>query len=320
MTVIWVPTDTHSGKTSNSNISDAISDAKSIGAEYVFLLGDVTDNSTDAQWDNIWNLINNGEIPANRWYMLAGNHDVDYGKTLAEVEVQMQRGNPTADYYLGTLNSRAYGVFIGNLLFLMMSDIGSADGYPLCQGDWTDEMMSWWKDAVKQYYNKCNVITCTHQHVYDTNKGSTASDTFISYINRDHEQSDEIVNWIQQYPIVAWLNGHTHGSSRDPNGIATKYNCVFVDCDSIATWNGTYNPTDSKFLMVNSSDTEIQVKHYNHETNEWESDYSGTIPLKFPFDPTWTPSVPPPPHEIPCIDFGKCKGFRRWILPDKRWG
>ena len=280
---IWIFTDCHIGRLPTSDFQNAINDIKNVAyPDLVLALGDLVNDSLESQFDTYLS-IKNGSGLADRWFELLGNHDISYGTIT-------QRG---ACDKLGI--EPCYEVIVGNLVFLMVSDIGTPDGsqYNQVCGDVTDEQWNWIQQKLA-YWNKLpvNLFLCTHQPPYNSTYSSTESCMY--QINRDW------ASLLDRYKVDVWLHGHVHSSSVYSPWQTTWHNCKVISCNSLANWCifGA-NPIDSKVMYINEGEKEALFKYRNHETQSWNSTYDVTIPLRYAFDPNWTPEEVPQIPQLP---------------------
>jgi len=276
---IWVWTDMHVGRLATADIQSAIDDIKNnVGVDMVLGLGDMVDDGLASQMDSYLSIRNNSGLKP--WYELLGNHDVDYSMTFNEALSKI--GRPPL-----------YEVRVGNIVFIMISDIGQMDGYTVTCGDVKNDV---WQTLEQRldYWNKqkANVILCTHQPPYNSVYSSTESCMY--QVGKD---------WgalLDKYKVDAWLHGHIHSSSIYSPWTVTWHNCKIVSCSSLANWCAFgSNPIDSKVLFISEGSETILAKYRNHETQSWNSTYDITIPLRYAFDPNWTPEEVP--EEVPQI-------------------
>lgn len=52
-------------------------------------------------------------------------------------------------------------------------------------------------------------------------------------------------------------------------------------------------------MYINEGEKEALFKYRNHETQSWNSTYDVTIPLRYAFDPNWTPEEVPQIPQLP---------------------
>ena len=194
-----------------------------------------------------------------------------------------------------------YAFRVGNILFLMMSDInepsqtigrGDLGGNPA--GVVSGETFAWWKGMVEA--NSNSIIVSAHHYML--------KDTTVASGEWEGMQKDEDGHWQSRYhgfkPLGApkgasylyfvdsrpdaqafehyleanpgavdiWLGGHTHTNPDDTWGgkshVETKWDTHFVNVSAISRYHGALNISMSRLLTFTQGSPEVRVRCYMH--------------------------------------------------------
>ncbi|MHC4874758.1 MAG: hypothetical protein ACYTFY_23160 [Planctomycetota bacterium] len=194
-----------------------------------------------------------------------------------------------------------YSFQVGNMLFLMMSDInepsqtvgrGDLGGNPA--GVVSGETFEWWKDMVSE--NKDSIIISAHHYML--------KETTVASGDWEGMRKDENGDWVWHYhglkpegaPIGAsylyfvdskpdsgafenfldknqgavdiWRGGHTHTHPDDTYGdkthIEKKWGTNFINAACVSRWHGKTNVPKSRLLNFENGSNKVKVGCYMH--------------------------------------------------------
>ncbi len=210
-----------------------------------------------------WFRASQGKSRARVWYEIAGNHDVR-SKDI---------------FSLFFTRPPYYGVRVGNLLLLFLSDESVASMTTI-----SDEAFDWWREMVR---NNRELIVVTVTHAYLRSSGLLGS----AIKSRQIDQSDRFEQVLREEKVVLWASGHSHL----PHGLVGTVNrknslggTIFVNVASIDT--GRLLDSQSRlFLFRQGSDT-VWMRSRNHTKGRFEPTLDYTINLGKPF--SWDGSEP----------------------------
>jgi hypothetical protein len=200
-----------------------------------------------------------------------------------------------------------YSFQVGNVLFLMMSDIneptqtigrGDLGGNP--SGVVSGETFEWWKDMVSE--NRDLIIVSAHHYML--------KDTTVASGDWEGMRKNEDGEWVQHYhglkpqgtPVGAsylyfvdskpdsgvfesflknnkeavdvWLGGHTHTHPDDNYGNKThvekKWGTNFINAACVSRHHGSTNVPMSRLMNFENGSSKVKVKCYMH-TDEFMS-------------------------------------------------
>ncbi len=199
-----------------------------------------------------------------------------------------------------------YSFRVGNLLFLMMSDIneptqkvgrGTLGGNP--GGVVSGETFRWWKRMVEE--NRSSLIVTAHHYVLkDTTIGSGEWEgmqrdengawhsAYHGYFPRGTPQGASFLYWVDSKPdsgafeavlaaapaqIDLWLGAHTHSSPDDTLGqkshIQRRWGTTFINASGLTrfhSWVQNGVPRSWLFTFTDGSD-EVVARCYLHESD-----------------------------------------------------
>lgn len=192
-----------------------------------------------------------------------------------------------------------YSFRIGNLLFLMMSDInepsqkvgrGTLGGNP--GGVVTGETFAWWKKMVESNHDKI-IISAHHYMLKNTTVASGEwegmrkdengnwKSHYHGHFPQGSPQGASYLYWVDSKPdaqaferylaahpgaIAMWLGGHTHTHPDDTYGgkshIETKWGVHFLNVSALSANHGRTNIPMSRVLTIEGD--QVRVRCYLH--------------------------------------------------------
>ncbi|MSV29601.1 MAG: hypothetical protein EXQ52_12785 [Bryobacterales bacterium] len=215
-----------------------------------------------------------------------------------------------------------YSFRIGNLLFLMMSDInepsqkigrGELKGNP--GGVVTGETFEWWKKMVES--NRDKIIVSVHHYMLknttvasgewegmrkDENgnwkshyhgyfpQGSPKGASYLYWVDSKPD-AQAFESYLESHPgsIAMWLGGHTHTNPDDTYGgkshIETKWGVHFVNVSALSANHGSANIPMSRVLTIQGN--QVRVRCYLHTSKfapqGWYAKSERLLRLSMPF-------------------------------------
>ncbi len=194
-----------------------------------------------------------------------------------------------------------YSFRVGNLLFLMMSDVnektqkigrGDLGGNP--GGVVTGETFRWWKQMVDDHAD--DVILSTHHYML--------KDTTVASGEWEGMKKDQGFNWRSNYhgyfpegspngasylyfvggkpdsgafekhlanqpgAVDFWFGGHTHTHPDDTHGgkrcIETKWGTHFINAASLTRFHAPHSVPQSRLLTFTEGSDQVRVQFYMH--------------------------------------------------------
>lgn len=194
-----------------------------------------------------------------------------------------------------------YSFRVGNILFLLMSDINEAS-QKIGRGDLggnpggvvTGETFAWWKQMVESHPEDI-IISAHHYMVKDTTVASGEwegifKDDEGNWINGYHgykplgapkgasylyfvdgkPDAQAFETYLSEHPgaVDLWFGGHTHTNPDDTCGgkshIETKWGVHFINVASISKYHGSLNISQSRHLTFKPGSNEVRVRCYQH--------------------------------------------------------
>jgi len=194
-----------------------------------------------------------------------------------------------------------YTFRVGNLLFLMMSDV-NAPGQAVGRGDLggnpagavSADTFSWWCDAVERHPD-ANVVSVHHYMPKDT---TVASGEWEGMVRGDdgHWQSgyhgykplgapkgasylyfvdgvpdaQAFERHMEAHPgcVALWLGGHTHTHPDDTTGgkshIESRWGTHFINAAAVSRYHGQRNISMSRHLTFSAGSHKVRVQCYMH--------------------------------------------------------
>ncbi len=215
-----------------------------------------------------------------------------------------------------------YSFTVGNIVFLMMSDInepsqrpgrGTLGGNP--GGVVSGETFEWWKKQVES--NRGKIIVSAHHYMLKNTTvasgewegmrkddagnwkghyhgyypaGSPRGASYLYWVDgRPDAQAFE--RYLQAHPgaIAVWLGGHTHTNPADTFGgkshIETKWGVHFINVSALSDFHGRENIAMSRPMTI--SGDRLRVRCYLHSDRYakrgWHAPGERTLALPRPF-------------------------------------
>jgi len=195
-----------------------------------------------------------------------------------------------------------YSFCVGNVLFLLMSDInepsqkvgrGDLGGNPA--GVVTGETFAWWKDQVAAHPNHI-IISAHHYMLKETTvasgdwqglkkddeghwqshyhgykaQGAPIGASYLYFVDSQPD-SGAFENYLEAHPgsVDLWLGGHTHTHPDDICGgkshIETKWGGThFINVACLSRFHGPENVPKSRLLSFTEGSDEVRVQCYMH--------------------------------------------------------
>lgn len=224
-----------------------------------------------------------------KWIDPMGEHtefsNVDSGKRPYRVEGTWER----------------YAFRVGNILFLMMSDIneptqkigrGDLGGNP--GGVVSGETFRWWKRMVESNQNSI-VISVHHYMLKDTTvasgewegmnrdavgnwrsgyhgykpEGTPEGASYLYFVDSKPD-AQAFERYLAEHPgaVDIWLGGHTHAHPDDTCGgkshVEEKWGTHFINAACLSRYHGTTNVPKSRVLTFREGSRDVRVRCYMH--------------------------------------------------------
>ena len=194
-----------------------------------------------------------------------------------------------------------YSFRVGNILFLMMSDIneptqkigrGDLGGNPA--GVVSGETFEWWKQQVEA--NPHSIIISAHHYMLkdttvasgewegmekDENGrwksryhgykplGAPKGASYLYFVD-SQPNAQAFEKYLEAHPsaIDLWIGGHTHTDPDDTCGgkshIETQWGTNFINCCAISKYHGSLNISMSRVLTFTEGSRDVRVRCYLH--------------------------------------------------------
>jgi len=194
-----------------------------------------------------------------------------------------------------------YSVRVGNLLFLMMSDInepsqtvgrGDLGGNPA--GVVSGETFDWWKRMVEA--NPEAIILSVHHYMLkDTTvasgewegmttdaegawrsgyhgyfpQGAPKGASYLYFVDSVPD-AGAFETYLAEHPgaVALWLGGHTHTHPDDTTGgkshVETKWGTHFINCGELSKYHGAANVPKSRLFTFADGSDRVRVRCYLH--------------------------------------------------------
>ncbi|MFN0165254.1 MAG: metallophosphoesterase family protein [Bryobacteraceae bacterium] len=215
-----------------------------------------------------------------------------------------------------------YSFRVGNLLFLMMSDInepsqkvgrGTLGGNP--GGVVTGETFEWWKNRVES--NPGSIIVSTHHYLLKNTtiasgewegmrkdelgnwrshyhgyfpQGTPRGASYL-YWTGSKPDAQAFENYLETHPgaIALWMGGHTHTHPDDTYGnkshFEKKWGAHFLNVSALSKYHGRANVPMSRLLTIRGNHVRVQCYlHSSHYARQgWYAKAERTFELPRPF-------------------------------------
>jgi hypothetical protein len=229
--------------------------------------------------------------------------------------------NPARRRYAVEGTWERYAFRVGNILFLMMSDInepsqkvgrGTLGGNP--GGVVTGETFEWWKKMVES--NRGSIIISAHHYMLKNTTVASGDwegmrkdengwrSHYHGYYSQGSPRGASYLYWVDGKPdaqafekyleahpeaIALWLGGHTHTSPHDTYGnkshIETKWGVHFINVSALSRNHGRTNVPMSRLLSIRGN--QVRVQCYMHTSQYvpqgWYAKKERTLDLKRAF-------------------------------------
>jgi len=222
-----------------------------------------------------------------------------------------------------------YSFRVGNLLFLMMSDIneptqtvgrGDLGGNP--GGVVSGETFCWWKQMVESN-PKSIIISVHHYMLKDTTVASgewegmrkdtegnwkghyhgykprgTPSGASYLYFVDSKPDAQAFENYLRDNPgaTALWLGGHTHTHPDDTYGgkshVEKKWGTYFINAACLSRYHGRNNVPKSQLLTFRAGSPDVQVQCYMHTNEFLPQGYYGQAERCLKLDRAFSSEVP----------------------------
>lgn len=254
---IWALSDIQPG-TSGERIyfENAIEDVNSLGrVDMGLMAGDLLASRSDRETFD-WFVKTRRTSTVLNWFEIAGNHDA--------------RSQPLFSEYFP--HPPYYGVAVGNILILMLSDIS-----PASKTNISKEGFLWWKKMVLENQDKI-IITVTHAQL---RKSGLLGSVIKSRVIEDSARFEEV---LEHARVVLWLSGHSHL----PQGLANTLrirprfnNCCFVNVSSIS--KEPLIDSQSRMFVFTKGEPSVWIRSRNHTKQQFASGLNVELQLGQPF-------------------------------------
>ena len=210
-----------------------------------------------------WFLAARGRSYIRNWYEIAGNHDVRSGKI----------------FWDSIKKPPHYGVRIGNILLLLISDESTASKTEI-----SDETFSWWRRSVIE--NQENIIvTITHAPLRH-------SGLFSSFLaSRRIDGSARFEEVLKKYRVALWGSGHSHLPQGMFGTITIKPDLggtCFINVSAIR--EDSFMDSQSRFLIFTEGSEFVWIRSRNHSKNRFDPGLDVRFKLDKPF--VWDGAAP----------------------------
>ncbi|MEE2709422.1 MAG: hypothetical protein VYA69_07485 [Gemmatimonadota bacterium] len=250
--------------------------------------------------------------PREAIYNICGNHDrsgVDEPPALwwrkwvdpTGEHTEHSRVDPAKRPYPVEGSWERYGFRVGNIQFLLMSDInepsqkigrGELGGNP--GGAVTGETFAWWKDQLEAHQDDI-IISAHHYMLKDTTvasgewEGMTKEENgnwtsgYHGYKPLGTPKGASYLYWVGSKPDAQafesyleahagtndlWFGGHTHTNPDDTCGskshIETRWGTHFINVAAISRYHGSQNISMSRHLTFTPDSDQVRVRCYMH--------------------------------------------------------
>jgi len=241
----------------------AVEDINTVaGLQVGIMAGDLLQSHAQAA-DFEWLLRTRARSRVQHWYELAGNHDAR-----------------NRDLYRNYFhNPSHYGVAVGNVLFLLLSD-----ETPSAQTDPDAGAFAWWRDMVVTHPD-WNIITVTHAQLRE----SGLIGSFLP--SRTITDSSRFAAVLRDYPVVLWASGHSHlphwlpGTASYGHGTG---NTFFLNVAAIR--EARFKGSESRVLLFERGSRSLWIRSRNHTRGAFQARLDREIELRHPFQ--WDGSPP----------------------------
>lgn len=273
MITVLFASDVHTGESPpgvyNKSLDYFISDINiTINPDILLLVGDITNNGMNWQWDAFEARLNNISdinLRVNKTVLTVGNHDLYSGENWSTIHQNFKNR-------FGYLPN--YSFQIGNSLFIVLASHGT----DIC-GNLSMAQIIWLNDTISTNTDK-NIIIISHHPLQNTT-WSTSLER-CGYKNNQDKILHDMMTW-HDNNVSLWIHGHRHGGMDFPNmmvkvGNVTYMNIASVECQRAPylteSWLATF--TDG------SNNVSFRPRISNSETPYWNDSWIRYVDLKYP--------------------------------------
>lgn len=246
-------------------------------------------------------------------YTLAGNHDASpydqpeqwwFQKWIDPMGDNTEHSGVDAANYPYPIEGtwERYRFQVGNILFLMMSDLNNVEppvgrgeygGYPA--GAVSKDTFDWWKRNVEENQDKI-IVTCHHHMLKETTVGSGAWEGFEKvdeygawkggyhgyykgggpegasylYFVDGNPDAQAFERYLAEHPgaIDLWIGGHTHTHPDDVRAgrshVERKWDVNFLNTAGLTRRHGKTSMPISRLLSFVPGSTDLRIRCYAH--------------------------------------------------------
>ncbi len=210
-----------------------------------------------------WFLSTRKRSSIHNWYEIAGNHDV--------------RSGPVFHHYIKKPGH--YGVRVGNILFLLLSDESTAS-----RTDISDSAFQWWRKAVRNNQQDI-IITVTHAQLLH-------SGLFASFVpSRRIADSRRFEKVLREEKVAIWASGHSHLPQGMWGTISIERELggtCFVNVSAIR--EDSFMDSQSRFFIFEDGSDVVWIRSRNHTKGRFDAGLDVPLKLDRPF--AWNGKAP----------------------------
>ena len=242
---------------------NAISDMNSVGGiDIALLVGDLLKSRSEDE-EFAWFFEARSKSHVSHWFEIAGNHDA--------------RSQPLFSKYF--TNPPYYGVSVGNILILMLSDISVSSKTNISKDGFL-----WWKEMVQTNQDKI-IITVTHAQL----RKSGLLGSFVK--SRVIEESADFEKVLEKEKVALWFSGHSHLPHGLPGTVSFERNLnntCFINVSSID--EAPFLDSESRLFEFTEGSSIAKMRSRNHTEKRFSNSLNIDLDLGKPF--IWDGSEP----------------------------
>ncbi len=230
----------------NNNVSDV---------DLAIIAGDLL-KSRSQQDAFEWFVATRDRSYIDRWYEIAGNHDVRSG----------------AIFYHYFTHPSYYSVEIGNVVVLLISDQSTDSATSI-----SPDAFDWWREGVEGNQESI-IVTVTHAKLRN-------SGLFSSFIgSRRIENSSRFEDVLKSNHVALWASGHSHLPQRMAGTVSIEPGLggtCFVNVSAIR--EDSFMDSESRFLIFEENSDVAWVRSRNHSKQRFNPNLNIALKLDKPF-------------------------------------
>lgn len=240
----------------NSSLTDALKESATHNCSALCVVGDLTNNGTDEQYDQLMSIMNSNPHPPA--YYVVGNHDVRWlagGYTEAQNRFLAKTGMP----------GMYYDQWIKGYHFIFLAteqDLKDQAYLSDTQLSWLDSKLADQAAADKPTF------VFLHQPLVNTIRGTYPTDGYGQSYPDGVVQDTALKGILAKYPQTILLTGHTHYAVTNTNLYDTMY-CNMINDGAIVRDQG---------MIVDVYNNRVVIKGRNFATGKtlasWTVNYS----------------------------------------------